>query len=182
MILDMSPIVSGKQHEIYFDYLLDINSYSERDDAVLPPYGIKFPESVSVSGKVTDYAGYIALNAVAKIKYIAECSRCLAPVEGEFSLQFDRTVAQSGVLSDEDSDDYVIMNDGKLDIDAQLMEELMLEFPNDFLCDENCKGLCVKCGKPIGKDKSEGGCECPPESEKKEIDPRFAILQKLLDK
>jgi uncharacterized protein len=42
-----------------------------------------------------------------------------------------------------------------------------------ILCDEDCPGLCPKCGKP----KREGECGCPT----REIDPRLAILQTLLD-
>ncbi len=41
------------------------------------------------------------------------------------------------------------------------------------LCKEDCKGLCPTCGKDL----NEGPCGC-----KKELDPRLAVLAKLLDK
>jgi uncharacterized protein len=43
-----------------------------------------------------------------------------------------------------------------------------------LLCDEDCKGLCDRCGKPL----RDGDCGC----EKKEIDPRLAILKKWAEK
>jgi uncharacterized protein len=48
-----------------------------------------------------------------------------------------------------------------------------MEFPLRFLCHDDCKGLCQRCGKNL----NEGECDCS----KKEIDPRMAPLQKLLD-
>ena len=59
------------------------------------------------------------------------------------------------------------------DLDEELREALILSFPMRILCDEDCPGLCPKCGKP----KREGECGCPT----REIDPRLAILQTLLD-
>jgi uncharacterized protein len=40
-----------------------------------------------------------------------------------------------------------------------------------LLCDEDCPGLCAKCGKPL----REGSCGCSS----KEIDPRWAVLATL---
>ena len=42
------------------------------------------------------------------------------------------------------------------------------------ILEEECAGLCPKCGKNL----NFGPCDCP---KKKEIDPRLAILQKLLE-
>jgi uncharacterized protein len=42
-----------------------------------------------------------------------------------------------------------------------------------LLCEEDCPGLCPKCGKP----KREGPCGCPT----KEIDPRLAVLAKFFE-
>ena len=75
---------------------------------------------------------------------------------------------------EEHEDSYVMIRDGKLDVDEALREELLMCFPMRLLCDEDCPGLCPKCGKP----KKEGDCGCP----EKEIDPRLAVLKNWLDK
>ena len=62
---------------------------------------------------------------------------------------------------------------GKLDIDEQLVELLELEFPTRILCREDCKGLCQRCGKDL----NEGPCDCPTV----EPNPAFAKLLKLFD-
>ena len=58
-------------------------------------------------------------------------------------------------------------------MDTQLMEQLEMEFPVRFLCREDCKGLCQRCGKNL----NEGACDCT----EREIDPRLAPLQRILD-
>jgi uncharacterized protein len=99
-------------------------------------------------------------------------------VEGTFSLDFERTVVAEGTLSEkkleENVDEYIVLQGGMLCPDDAVREELLLEFPKKLLCGDDCQGLCPKCGKP----KKEGDCGC----QTKEIDPRLAVLKKLLDK
>ena len=109
----------------------------------------------------------------AELNYHGECARCLAPVNGVFSLDFERTVVTEGQLSEERlselDDEYVSLEGSELDVDMALREELLLGFPTRLLCSEDCEGLCPKCGKP----KREGDCGCVL----KEIDPRLAVLK-----
>ena len=116
----------------------------------------------------------MALCARCEIDYQSRCARCLEDVFGTFVLEFNRTVAISGTLQNDQSDEYVVVKNGLLDIDHEMVEDLMLEFPSKLLCKEECAGLCSKCGKNL----NFGQCDCP---KKKEIDPRLAILQKLLE-
>ena len=166
MVIDAGPLLRGEVKKINIDYML-----TPMD---LP--GVEFESDAHVTGSLTDNAGYMRLELCAELKYHGECARCLAPVEGVFSLDFERTVATEGVLSDgeEDEDEYVVIHGTELDADEPLSEELMLAFPTKLLCSEDCPGLCPRCGKP----RSEGECGCP----EKEIDPRLAILATLFDK
>ena len=110
------------------------------------------------------------------VLYQAACARCLAPVSGEFTTTLEKTVATKdslGDLPEERYDDYAIIEDGFLDIDEQLYEQLEMEFPARFLCDEECKGLCQRCGKNLNFEE----CDC----NRREVDPRLLPLQKILD-
>ena len=92
-------------------------------------------------------------------------------------LDFERVVADEGTLTEEqieeNVDEYVIVENGRLDIDEQLSEALLLDFPRKILCSDDCPGLCPKCGKQL----KHGKCGCNT----KEIDPRLAVLAKLLE-
>ena len=168
MLIDVGPMLRGEVSKIDIDYMLAAECVG----------GVDFTDEAHVVGVLTDNAGYMRLSIKADLPYVGECARCLAPVEGVFSLDFERTVTTEGVLTeqqlDEMSEEYVVINGSELDVDQTLCEELMLSFPTKLLCSEDCPGLCPKCGKP----RREGDCGCPT----KEIDPRLAILATLFDK
>ncbi|MBO5682560.1 MAG: DUF177 domain-containing protein [Clostridia bacterium] len=167
MILDVGPLLRGEVDSIKIDYMLQPQKLD----------GVTFNGDAHVLGEITDNAGYMRLTLKAELSYSSECARCLAPVNGVFSLDFERTVVSEGTISDEQLDEhfdeYAILDKTMLDIDEPLSEEMLLSFPAKLLCSEDCPGLCPKCGKP----KREGKCECP----EREIDPRWAALKTFCD-
>jgi uncharacterized protein len=171
--LDLRPLLAGDRL-LTFDYELPL--VCDPEDTASFLYGVSFPSPMKVTGEITNTAGYMRMTLSMSVNYQAECARCLTPVSGCFSLDLEKTVAPRDVLGDLDEDrldDYAIIEDGFLDMDEQLLEQLEMEFPLRFLCHDDCKGLCQRCGKNL----NEGECDCS----KKEIDPRMAPLQKLLD-
>ena len=173
MKLDLRPLLLGDRL-LSFDYELTVDIDSEDTASFL--YGVSFPSPMKVRGDITNTAGYMRMTLTASLDYEAKCARCLAPVNGSFTFDLEKTVAPREVLSDLDEDrldDYAIIDDGFLDIDSRIIEQLEVEFPYRFLCRDDCKGLCSKCGKNL----NDGECDC----DHKEIDPRMAPLQKLLD-
>ena len=171
MIIDLKPLLSGKTSRLDFSYEI---GFDNEDNPIIPPKDVSFAPPVVVNGFVTDNAGYMTLSATAEINYSTHCARCLGDLSGKFVLTFNRTVVTQGTLQNENNDEFVVVKNGSLDIDRALVEDLLLEFPSRFLCKEECAGLCPKCAKNL----NFGPCDCP---KKKEIDPRLAILQKLLE-
>jgi uncharacterized protein len=43
-----------------------------------------------------------------------------------------------------------------IDLNPDIREEVILDYPIKPLCSLLCKGLCLKCGN----NKNEGGCNC----------------------
>ncbi len=173
MKLDLRPLLAGERLlEIAYELKLD----TDPTDTASILYGVSFPSPMKVKGEVTNTAGYMRMHLYAELDYVASCARCLSEIKGSFSFELEKTVAPREILSglDEDKlDDYAIIEDGFLDADEQLTEQLEMEFPLRFLCREDCKGLCQRCGRNL----NDGECNCA----KGEIDPRLAPLQKLLD-
>ena len=173
MRLDLRPLLAGERY-LAFDYELPLDTTCEDSTSFL--YGVSFPSPLKVSGDITNTAGYMRMALTMSVDYEATCARCLSPVLGEFTLDLEKTVAPRNLLEnlDEDRlDDYAIIEDGFLDMDQPLLEQLEMEFPIRFLCKDDCKGLCPKCGQNL----NEAACGCVT----KEIDPRLAPLQKILD-
>lgn len=173
MKLDLRPLLAGDRL-LEFDYELRLDVSSEDTGSYLS--GVGFPSPMKVSGEITNTAGYMRMTLTMSVDYVAQCARCLSPVTGEFALDLEKTVAPRNLLGDLDEsklDEYAIIEDGFLDMDEQLLEQLEMEFPMRFLCHEDCKGLCPKCGKNL----NEGECDC----DHTEIDPRMEPLRKLLE-
>ncbi len=173
MKLDLRPLLNGERL-LTFDYELMVDIDPEDTTSFL--WGVGFPSPMKVYGDITNTAGYMRMKLHMSVDYTAVCARCLAPVNGSFALDLEKTVATKDMLGDLDEDrqdDYAIIENGFLDMDEQLREQMEIEFPIRFLCREDCRGLCPKCGKNL----NDSECACVT----KEIDPRMAPLQKLLD-
>ena len=55
-----------------------------------------------------------------------------------------------------------------LDVNVMILEQIELAIPMNFVCREDCRGLCYKCGIDL----NEGTCLCKNE----EIDSRMSVL------
>lgn len=173
MKLDLRPMLAGECRSLDVNFNLEPQDYSE--DRTSNLWGVHFSTPLRIIGKITNSAGYMRLSIETYIEYVAPCSRCLCDVPGSFGFSLDKTVAPAKLLESQDEDkldDYVVIEDGFLDLDEMLLELLELDFPSKILCKEDCLGLCSKCGKDL----NEGSCNCSH----KEIDPRLAPLQKIL--
>ncbi len=166
MKLDMRPMLRGEVSRMALDYMLT-------PDEV---HGITPEGDAHIVGEITDEAGYMRLSLEVSLPYRSECARCLSPVRDIFRLRFERTVADEKTLTaeqrEENVDEYVVIQNGELDLDEELREALILAFPMRVLCSEDCRGLCPKCGKPM----AEGDCGCRI----RDLDPRLAPLRALL--
>ena len=173
MKLDLRPLLAGEKL-LSFDYELQLDTADEDSFSFISD--ASFPSPMKVSGDITNTAGYMRMKVTLTLDYESVCARCLCALSGSFTLDLEKTVAPRDILEDlpeEKLDEYVIIDDGFLDMDEQLTEQLVMEFPSRFLCDEDCAGLCQRCGKNL----NEGKCNCPEH----EMDPRLAPLQKILD-
>ncbi len=173
MKLDLRPLLAGERL-LTFDYELPLLADSEDSSGFLS--GVDFPSPMKVTGDITNTAGYMRMRLTMAADYVSACARCLALVSGRFTLNLEKTVAPRNLLGnlDEDKlDEFAIIEDGFLDMDEQLREQLEMEFPIRFLCRDDCKGLCPKCGQNL----NERQCNCVT----KEMDPRLAPLQKILE-
>lgn len=129
-----------------------------------------FPDPVMADITVENHAGLVEFSAEVQCCYRFDCDRCARTSDRTFAFHFRHMLVP--VLSDDSGDDYIEAPDYKLDTDALLHDDILLSLPTKLLCQEDCRGLCPKCGKNL----NEGSCQC----DTRETDPRLAILQQLL--
>lgn len=126
-------------------------------------------QPVSVVGTVRNIAGMLQLRMDVSATLSCVCDRCGTSFEKPFRLTLERMLASE--LEDEENDDIMLLDDGAFDLDELAREAFILNMDTKMLCRDDCKGLCSGCGANLNFE----ACRC-----KKEIDPRWAALQKLM--
>lgn len=171
MKLDLTEIMNKRRESLDFDFELD---GSGSDDFALLPEGETFAAPVRVHAHAFDANSYIRLDVTAECELLCRCTRCLAELRVPLSVSFRRYAGRSVEYDDDGGEDVLEVNDSAVCADADIMEEISLAAPEIVLCDEDCPGLCPRCGRKIGE-----GCVCEKEDEKPS-DPRLDVFKKLL--
>ncbi|MDO4278387.1 MAG: DUF177 domain-containing protein [Lachnoclostridium edouardi] len=107
----------------------------------------------------------------AALSLMIPCSRCLEPVKVDFDLDIDISLDLNQSEEDrvENLDEQPYISGNYLDVDQLVRNELLLNLPMKVLCDENCKGICNRCGRNL----NHGDCQC----ERSSPDPRMSVIQ-----
>ncbi len=141
---------------------------------VLPVDGLEHPSVIAydgpllAEGAVVNTAGTLTLMGMIAAKYRCVCDRCGAQFDREKSV-----TVNAGIAVDESEEDLFQMEEDTIDLDEILYTCFVLDMEAKVLCKPDCKGLCAGCGANLNHEE----CTC-----KKEIDPRWAVLEQLLDK
>ncbi len=158
------------------------NLFNSDSEVVNIDYNIKFDDfqystyqplknGADVRGKAYCRADVVYLDLSISFDFFGVCDRCAEDFERQYSFDLNRIVVQR-LENENDSDDYIVVENNVLDLDDLVYQEIQLFLPQKILCKEDCKGLCPKCGKNL----NSGDCDC-----KADVDPRMAALLQLLD-
>ena len=173
MKLDMLPLLSGARQTEPIAYKQDAAKLLLAGDNFVFS-DVTFSQPLRVGGEVINTAGDMRLHLEVTVSYDTQCARCLCPLRLEKTFTVDKPIGQTAgamaLVNDEDADDYVLIENGCIDLDVPVREQIEADFPMRHLCREDCAGLCPQCGK----NKNEGQCDCNLHRQ----DPR---LQKLAD-
>jgi uncharacterized protein len=140
-------------------------------------------DCVKVFGKLTKIEREICFAGNVEALLLVTCTRCLKPfplhvknkVQAHFVPRAKQYSPGSDVEINETDIEKEIYEEDRIDLHGTIRDQILLEVPLILLCQENCKGICPKCGNDINSDP----CKCEKDEE---IDPRFVVLQKLKDK
>jgi uncharacterized protein len=109
------------------------------------------------------------------------CSRCLKDFASDLQTDFALTYTREVPNTDErretelqaDELGLIYFSGEEIDLQESVREQIVLAVPMQPLCDENCRGLCPRCGA----DCNETDCGCDP------LGPNrpFSVLKQLID-
>jgi len=104
------------------------------------------------------------------------CSRCTKEFSRPVEARFDLSYLPQPKWTDEDAEIELRYEDMEvgyydgvaLDVNLMVLEQIELAMPMQFVCREDCKGLCYKCGADL----NEGSCLCKNDNG----DSRLSVL------
>lgn len=162
MIIDLKQIFELGSKPIEIDYSISLLEYE------LFGY-CPFTSPVVVKGSIQNKAGIVELKADLGFNMSLICDRCIEQYSSDFNWNIEHILV---VSLNTDNDEYIVVKDYKLDLDELVLSDILLNLPTKLLCNENCKGLCQKCGK----NRNIADCDCKNDLP----DPRFSVLNELL--
>ena len=113
---------------------------------------------------------YLYVTGTNNIKLKFDCDRCAEESTLDYKVELEYVFFVGDIGKGDTADVIIIDEDAKkIDLDPYYLESVQLAIPFIQLCDENCKGICVKCGANL----NEIECAC---SKEKPIDSRWEKL------
>lgn len=161
-IIDLSRLIHKKVTEESIDIKFTLQNIYYGDEC------IEFDAPVECVGSVVLLENIIFLNANVRTKLTLPCSRCFE----KFCYPIDIEIHEKLSITSKDEDDEIIFIEGeKFDISDIVETNIIVSLPIQKLCNEDCKGLCQKCGTDLNLLQ----CNC----NKDDIDPRLDKLKDL---
>ena len=133
--------------------------------------GYPFNSPVHVTATAANKTGIVRLTINTEFIYSRPCDRCMKPLAVTMNYTIEHRLIAS--LCGDDDGDYIETPDYTLELDELVISDILLELPLKFLCNNDCKGLCPKCGTDL----NTAECSC----DTRVIDPRLEALRQLLD-
>ena len=104
---------------------------------------IKFLEPLKAKAVISKSYNAVFVGIVLSSAINISCSRCLKE-------------AKKGFRKEVELDYAVDKLEPIIELDLDIREEIILDYPIKPLCKIDCRGLCPKCGANL----NEGGCNC----------------------
>ena len=166
MIIDLSSIIKD------YDGSMNINVKSELENTDFLGEEFSFPNGLNINGKITNNTKSLHLSANVTGKMIVHCARCQIPVEENVQFDISEILVRDDDENAEIDDDVVVFSGHSIDIDDIIINNFLMNVSGKYLCSEDCKGLCPKCGQDL----NVAPCDCKDD----DIDPRWIALTEIM--
>ncbi|MEG2699635.1 MAG: DUF177 domain-containing protein, partial [Hungatella sp.] len=143
MLINLSELFTSEGKRKIYTLDIEVTQFQTPDGV----YEVVEPEPLIM--QVTNIGDRtLVLDGDARFSLMIPCGRCLEPVKTGFDFKIERTLdmKQSEEERIEDLDEQPYLNGYNLDVDQLVRDELLLNLPMKVLCDEDCKGICSRCG------------------------------------
>jgi uncharacterized protein len=147
----------------------------------LSDQGVRQIGPLSASGTaelLANTEGEVRIQGRLKVEIGYECDRCLGQAVFPMEASFDLFYQPASVIGrdeeieiDEGEAEIGFYENGGIELEDVLREQVLLALPMQRVCREECLGICPVCGR----NRNETDCECRPTH----ADDRWATLRDL---
>lgn len=145
----------------------------------LPPLevegqAVKFTGPARANLDVSNNGKALVVEGEVEATLEVSCARCLEAFNFPVKVDFNEIYYPAGAegISPEEREEWIPFVGEVLDLTPEVVKSIVLALPMRFICREECRGLCPRCGKDLNR----GECRCSGE----DVDPRLAVLGELL--
>ena len=121
---------------------------------------LTFIKPIVFEGELKKGNDFVEVNGKIKLEYLVSCHLC----GNEFTRNDSIYVFE--IYRREPTEDEYLLTGDEIIFDDMIIDNLRLNLPVRFLCKEDCKGVCTKCGKNL----NDGKCECISEEKSSPFD------------
>ena len=183
----MPPVTKPKRPDARSPYVFDVREFGRRPGAMrqfdrdMPAQPLISGDDSSLDGLYTAEGADLLLDlrlesvvegvlATGRVSgsLVAECVRCLDPVEVEVDADFQELFYYDlEDLSAAELEEALSVVEELVDVETLVRDAVVLELPLKPLCEPDCPGLCSECGAALAED---------PDHQHDAVDPRWAAL------
>ena len=166
MQVDISRFLHGTEAACTYSYKLDEHALPNKYF-----YPIIYPVSFLI--KLYKVDEEYLFSSEGSYGYEADCDRCLKLTKKVIEFNASGKVMEYKGNTDEgeDSEEVINLEDEQLDLEEYIWNQIVSSLPMKFVCSDDCKGLCLHCGKDLNNE----SCRCNNNSG----DLRFEKLREL---
>ena len=135
-------------------------------------------KTAGVAELLAHTGGEVRIQGRYSVTMQAQCDRCLKQAQFPLERSFDLFYRPMSVIArdeeveiDEGEAEIGFYENGGLELEDILREQILLALPMQRVCSDVCQGICPVCGK----NRNETPCDCKIES----ADDRWGALRKL---
>ncbi len=152
------PLASIEEHGLSVDVTVPGEDLRPAGAKEFPLGPVKVRGTLSPSGHECIFFGTVSGS------FSAACDRCLEDTQQAFTSDVTWTFVHGAIEQDEPGEDHedivddfdddsVVPFDGQtIDLSDMVWDEVVLAIPAKVLCDEDCAGLCPKCGANLNRE------------------------------
>lgn len=128
---------------------MEVDGNLELDDLAVGALEYKLPQGIEYRIVLSNVGDAVVATGKVSADVQGECVRCLetATVHVDSEIEGYFAISESSDLEGMEDDEYeFIPESGEVDLANCIVSSVVVEIPITFLCSDDCKGLCPKCG------------------------------------